>query len=109
MSGSLGKVQQFLANDVVEGSLKSEARIDRFYRFALLEPNLSVLCSTIYSLRPYRLHDIYAASRSLSFDHRRRPETLRTAMATAFFCPTKTTSRLPRVTPVYSKLRCNMV
>jgi hypothetical protein len=27
-------------------------------------------------------------SHSLSFDHRRRPETLRTAMATAFFCPT---------------------
>jgi hypothetical protein len=39
-------------------------------------------------------------SRSASFDHRRRPETLRTAMATAFFCPTRTTSRLPRVTPV---------
>lgn len=35
-----------------------------------------------------------------SFDHRLRPETLRTAMATAFFCPTSTTSRLPRVTPV---------
>src|SRR5712692_5563259 len=39
-------------------------------------------------------------SHSASFDHRRRPETLRTAMATAFFCPTSTTSRLPRVTPV---------
>ena len=38
-------------------------------------------------------------SHSLSFDHRRRPETLRIAMATAFFCPTNTTSRLPRVTP----------
>src|SRR3954471_7784064 len=37
---------------------------------------------------------------SLSFDQRRRPETLGTAMATAFFCPTSTTSRLPRVTPV---------
>ena len=35
-----------------------------------------------------------------SFDHRRRPETFRTAMATAFFCPTNTTRRLPRVTPV---------
>jgi len=33
-------------------------------------------------------------------DHRRRPDTLRTAMATAFFCPTSTTSFLPRVTPV---------
>ena len=39
-------------------------------------------------------------SHSPSFDQRRRPETLRTAMATAFFCPTNTTSRLPRVTPV---------
>ena len=39
-------------------------------------------------------------SHSCSFDQRRRPETLRTAMATAFFCPTSTTSRLPRVTPV---------
>ena len=39
-------------------------------------------------------------SHSPSFDQRRRPETLRTAMATAFFCPTSTTSRLPRVTPV---------
>jgi hypothetical protein len=28
------------------------------------------------------------------------PEMLRTAIATAFFCPTSTTSRLPRVTPV---------
>jgi hypothetical protein len=41
-----------------------------------------------------------ALSHSLSFDQRLRPETLRTAMATAFFCPTNTTSRLPRVTPV---------
>src|SRR6516225_10571341 len=31
-------------------------------------------------------------SHSASFDHRRRPETLRTAMAMAFFCPTNTTS-----------------
>jgi hypothetical protein len=38
-------------------------------------------------------------SHSLSFDQRRRPDTLRTAMTTAFFCPTNTTSRLPRVTP----------
>jgi len=30
----------------------------------------------------------------------RRPEMLRTARAMAFFCPTNTTSRLPRVTPV---------
>src|SRR5215471_17207763 len=36
-------------------------------------------------------------SHSSSFDHLRRPETFRTAMATAFFCPTNTTSRLPRI------------
>jgi hypothetical protein len=34
----------------------------------------------------------FGRSHSLSFDHRRRPETLRTAMATAFFCPISTTS-----------------
>ena len=39
-------------------------------------------------------------SRSCSFDHRRRPDTFRTAIATALFCPTITTSFLPRVTPV---------
>jgi hypothetical protein len=39
-------------------------------------------------------------SHSLNFDQRRRPETFFTAMATAFFCPTRTTRRLPRVTPV---------
>ena len=33
---------------------------------------------------------------SASFDHRRRPETLRTAMAMAFFCPTNTTFRFGR-------------
>ena len=37
---------------------------------------------------------------SSSFDQRRRPEAFRTAIATAFFWPTSTTSRLPRVTPV---------
>jgi hypothetical protein len=44
--------------------------------------------------------DGFGRSHSLSFDHRLRPDTLRTAMATAFFCPTSTTSFLPRVTPV---------
>ena len=47
-----------------------------------------------------RERDGLGRSQACSFDHRRRPETLRTAMATAFFCPTRTTSRLPRVTPV---------
>src|SRR5271163_4434343 len=39
-------------------------------------------------------------SHSSSFDQRRRPDTLRTAIAMAFFWPTRTTSLLPRVTPV---------
>ncbi len=47
-----------------------------------------------------RERDWLGRSHSCSFDQRRRPETLRTAMAMAFFCPTRTTSRLPRVTPV---------
>jgi len=36
----------------------------------------------------------------LSFDQRRRPDTFFTAIATAFFWPTSTTSFFPRVTPV---------
>jgi hypothetical protein len=39
-------------------------------------------------------------SHSASFDQRCRPETFFTAIATAFFWPTRTTSFLPRVTPV---------
>jgi len=39
-------------------------------------------------------------SHSLSFDQRRLPETFLTAIATAFFWPTSTTKRFPRVTPV---------
>ena len=48
----------------------------------------------------YQRFEVLPLSHSANFDHRRRPEALRTAMATAFFCPTKTTSRLPLVTPV---------
>ncbi len=40
------------------------------------------------------------ASHSSRFDQRRRPDTFFTAIATAFFWPTSTTSFLPRVTPV---------
>src|SRR5262249_39914894 len=39
-------------------------------------------------------------SHSRSLDQRRRPETLRTAMAMAFFWPTSTTNLFPRVIPV---------
>src|ERR1700738_1812080 len=49
-----------------------------------------------------------SASHSWSFDHRRRPEMLRTAIATAFFWPTSPTSFLPRVTPVERRVRCSM-
>ena len=50
------------------------------------------------------------ASHSSSFDQRRRPEALRTAMATAFFWPTSTTSRLPRVlTQHYAMLKRNLL
>ena len=44
--------------------------------------------------------DAPSRTHSSSFDQRRRPDTLRTAIAMAFFWPTRTTSRLPRVTPV---------
>jgi hypothetical protein len=39
-------------------------------------------------------------SHSRSLDQRRRPLPFLTAIASAFRCPTSTTSRLPRVTPV---------
>jgi hypothetical protein len=45
-----------------------------------------------HSLPPFVLRYLPAAadcSHSRSFDQRRRPETLRTAMATAFFWPTQ--------------------
>ena len=35
----------------------------------------------------YQRFEVLALSHSASFDHRRRPEALRTAMAMAFFCP----------------------
>ena len=52
--------------------------------------------STISCPRP----SLARASHSSSFDQRQRPEALRTAMATAFFWPTSTTSRLPRVVEI---------
>ena len=44
--------------------------------------------------------DILVAMDWTDFDHRRRPDALRTAIATALVCPTRTTSCFPRVTPV---------
>jgi hypothetical protein len=49
------------------------------------------------SASTYALHllsgstDFFDPSHSLNFDQRRRPDTLRTAMTTAFFWPTSTT------------------
>ena len=43
--------------------------------------------------------DRAALSHSLSFDQRLRPETLRTAMATAFFCPTRTRQTFEQTFP----------
>ena len=45
---------------------------------------------------------------SRSFDHRRLARLPLTAMASAFRCPTRTTRRLPRVTPVYTRFRCSI-
>jgi hypothetical protein len=52
------------------------------------------LCATIGAKRQIAL------SHSRSFDQRRRPKTFLTAIAAAFFCPSRITSCLPRVTPV---------
>jgi hypothetical protein len=41
-------------------------------------------------------------------DQRRRAAAPRTAIAMARRCPTSTTSRLPRVTPLHSRFRCNI-
>src|SRR5260370_39403105 len=64
----------------------------RFAHLEITPPSIP----TTFATRPTAV----AANHSFSLDHRRRPETLRTAMATAFFWPTRTTRRFPRVTPV---------
>lgn len=51
-------------------------------------------------IRRFPLAVGFCSSQSQSFVHRRRPETFRTPIATAFVCPTSTTNFLPRVTPV---------
>src|SRR5438477_6783606 len=47
-------------------------------------------------------------SHSRSFDHRLRARAPLTAIASAFRCPTSTTSPLPRVTPAYTCYRCHL-
>ena len=80
------KIYQFLANDIIEGRLEAKTSSDRFSCLALRDPDFvrfaEIHCPTL--LRS-ALTDVFGASNSPSFDQRRRPETLRTAMATAFF------------------------
>jgi hypothetical protein len=68
----------------------------------LFRPGFQCTCERIQGAEPTGLPPQSAhwcrPSHSLNFDQRRRHETLRTAMATAFFWPTSTTSFLPRVT-----------
>jgi hypothetical protein len=72
------------------------ASLDCFLRRAALISCLSPL----FAATVPQLPEAAGRSHSWSFDQRRRPETFRTAIATAFFWPTRTTSLLPRVTPV---------
>jgi hypothetical protein len=97
----LNQIYQFLTDDIIEGRLEAKTSSDRFSCLALRDPDF-VRFAEIHrpTLLRSPLTDVFDASHSPSFDQRRRPETLRTAMAMAFFCPTRTTSRLPRVTPV---------
>ena len=71
----------------------------RTLRKYLIQPNMGHLPGLEPSTTGYCQGEA-GRRRSASFDQRRRPETLRTAMAKAFFCPTNTTSRFPLVTPV---------
>jgi hypothetical protein len=101
MECCLGKIDQFLSDDIIKGRLEPKTSSDRLSDLALLDPDF-VHFPGIHrpTLLRSTLTGVFGASCSPSFDHRRRPETLRTAMAIACFCPTNTTSRLPRVTPV---------
>src|SRR5262249_8488744 len=96
MSRGLGKIQQFLTDNLVERCFEPELCSDRLCSLTLLNPNVMRFALSHRSRHP-PIQAGFRASHSLNFDHRRRPEALRTAMATAFFWPTKTTSRLPLV------------
>ncbi len=63
-------------------------------------PELSTARMIDYAEKLAKAKGVVGISNSRNFDHRRRPRLLRTAMAITFFCPTSTTSRLPRVMPV---------
>lgn len=106
VQGGLGKILQFLADNIVERCFESEASLDRLDCFALLNPNLMRFPFSHCSF--HIAQQFLDLSHSPSFDQRRRPETFRTAIAIAFFWPTSTTNRLPLVTPVYSRFRCSM-
>ena len=56
MRGGLSKIQQFLADNVVEGCLEPEAGLNALYRLALLDPDWYVenLCSLPH-IQGYRI------------------------------------------------------
>ena len=86
--GGTNKIHQLLTDKVVESGLEPETCLDCLSCLTLLDPNL-MRFACIHSPPPsfISVAGFFVASHSLNFDHRRRPETFRTAMATAFFCP----------------------
>jgi hypothetical protein len=65
------------------------------------EPATWRIRTAVWGLRP-------PISQSRTFDHRLRALAPLTAIARAFLCPTSTTRRFPRVTPVQTRFRCSI-
>jgi len=84
-----GKVQQLLADEIIECRLQSVTVLNGASGLALLNPDFVQLAGLSHSeaskIRRFPLAVGFCISQSRSFDHRRRPETFRTAIATAFF------------------------
>ena len=76
----------------------STVRIEFFSAHQLGPTDRSTSWDQRFYLRCFRtkLSGPLLSAHSASFDHRRLPETFRTAIAMAFFCPTNTTRLLPR-------------
>ena len=100
-----GKMQQLLPDQIIESGFFAVSGMDRERRVTLFAPDVFVF----HHVDPVSLSsteaqdptpDYVVVSHSSSLDQRRRPETFLTAIATAFFWPTSTTSFFPRVTPV---------
>jgi SMP-30/Gluconolactonase/LRE-like region len=70
---------------------------NRGLRWCTARPALSDLATMMFEPKPPLY---WHASHSRSFDHRLRVCAPLTAIASAFRCPTSTTKRFPRVTPV---------